>query len=536
MISERQIESWLIRNSYRAKNWIVLIEFDNIMRSDVKSFLDIDSGKITEFDIPESIGPDNITDKRNLQYVYSVYIDKDRMTTIVRDVDYYYLIKNSKTMKELGYDDVMLFETVYGKNRVDSSGDQTVITNDNSDNVNLMAILNEFIGKSDRNLYSNEELKKIATSIKVCEKLIRQSNRHKLISMITSRLRELCEDLSSKERGDDDKIIINSTITRARYLKNLISKLSSKDRKDLSIKRVDKMSSSYEIDGVIPSDFCCKSVEEKIELWKRYVTGQGRYESEKLDLSGFYHLTPDVLSKTPRNREITEIKFSQNINIKDFGWLVNFSGLKCINFWSCTQLTNNMIDKLFEYIESNGNIQLTSLGINHCYQITGHAILSLKYLKHIYQVWFNNPAMITQYSIWDSTVSDEEWDGLPKIPSLHKLMIDSDGLTPDFLSSLIEKCPNLMHLVVSDKNINRIRQYSIGSRGGREDDETLLIQSKDNPKKSFKLFKPVRFIKLSEQYSSATFSDTMLDVIKDRSPCSVDQMETDPTDSLTGQV
>ena len=44
-------------------------------------------------------------------------------------------------------------------------------------------------------------------------------------------------------------------------------------------------------------------------------------------------------------------------------------------------------------------------------------------------------------------------------------MIDSDSLTPDFLSCIVKKCQNLTHLVVSDKNIDRIHQYSVGSYG-----------------------------------------------------------------------
>ena len=373
-MNERELKYYIISKANRSKIWVVLREFESITMADKRSYLDLDTKFTNEFELPISEGPGSINQK-SLQYVYAVHIDSESMIVIVQDgKGFYYLIKNDKIEKKETehYNSIeTIIPLIYKKYKeFDNKNilEQNINNNSEIKWINILTMYREkqILGND---VYTKKEILEISNKLGLSHKKTRKLNKTSLIEWIEcslEKLKEKEENTCKKENeeiDENDKFEIISRVTRSNDLWSILKHLTQTDRKHLGIPKITKIAlTSLETkkvsNNIIPSDFAeILDIEKRTQLWKKYVLSSVK----TLDLTGLYHLTPEILTKTPNNDQITEILMSQNINIDQFEWFKVFKHIQGVSIWSCIQIDDNIFDRLCKQLPYT----ITSLGMNH---------------------------------------------------------------------------------------------------------------------------------------------------------------------------
>lgn len=314
---------------------------------------------------------------------------------------------------------------------------------------------------------------------------------------------------NKRDKDNAEQPQIESEITVCSTFRKALACLTSTEQKRLNIRRVSPSPFTEPqrkmLSGVISLDFVCKSTDEQKDLWRKFV----KQQTETMDLSGFQLICPEILTSAKPNKSVTGLILYQNNKITNFEWLTSvLPNLKTLSIWYANMLQNEDLSSLPS--------SLQELEFHHCYQLTGRCLITLlsPKMNGLNKLVLDNPVMHCQENTFTTVITPNEWATL-KNPALELLMLNSDGLTPDFAYYIIKCCPSLKRFVVADLVVDKLYKQTVSGY----DKEEVVFQSFMNLKKGFKRAREIRFTDLlKDKYDANQFSDSMLKIIKSKTP------------------
>lgn len=298
---------------------------------------------------------------------------------------------------------------------------------------------------------------------------------------------------------------VSSRIVVCKSFREALLGLNSTEQKRLNIRKVPASAFTEPqqkcLEGVIGIDFIGKSIEEQTNLWKKFVRQQ---TTDTMDLSGFLLISQEIMATAKPNKGVSKLIFYQNNKLTNFEWLsVVLPNLKTISIWYGNMLQNEHLATL--------PVSLQELELHHCYQLTGRCLLHLLIPKmsSLSKLVLDNPIMHCQENTFTTVITPAEWSTL-RNPGLTLLMLNSDGLTPDFTYYILASCPMLQRFIVADLVVDKLFKQTISGY----DKEEIIFQSFMNVNKGFKRSREVKFTDLlKDKFEANQFSESMLKII-----------------------
>lgn len=321
---------------------------------------------------------------------------------------------------------------------------------------------------------------------------------------------------NTKTKQLDSKIHIASTF------KGGLALLTKQELKRYGIKSTPSLSTndSDELKDTVCVDFIHQNAEQQKDLWRKFVRGA---KDQKLDLSGFQTVEHDILVSAKPNKKINTLILYQNNRITTFEWVAKIiPNVRTISVW----LSNTFNDDVVKNLVDNVPL-IQEFEAHHCYAVTGRCLIDLLRLKLLNKLMLDNATLKCQENTFGTVIKDDEWSGI-MCESLSLALINSDNFTPDFADYLLKSCPNMAHLVISDKVLEKLHQSTLS---GHEKDE-IVFQSFHDKGRGFKRFKTVKFINLiRNKVNPKPFSDSMLKIIEAKRQLKKNEQLSDSTNN-----
>jgi hypothetical protein len=339
-----------------------------------------------------------------------------------------------------------------------------------------------------------------------------------LVDFTDKRLVTLVQDNQYYYLIDNTEIIVEevkdykSHIIYHKSLSGLVSKLSSTLRKKLKLKAISKAKlrskEKTNLEGVVSIDFIGKTHEEQVGLFKKYATD--RRNKLCLDLSGLFVLDPKVISDAMMVFPQEQIVLYQNNKFTSFDWLKYFPNIKILSIWYINTLVDSHIDELVIAAP-----KLNTLEFHYCYQLTARILMPLSKLNLLEKLVINNEKCNMQELAYETVIKDDEWPTISN-EGLSLVLINSHNLTLDFIDFFLKSFTGVNNFIMNELVLAKLEKNS--SNGSKDHEDPISFHSILDTNHGFKRYRNVKIFDLVRNKCGNTFSNAMLDVIKDRSP------------------
>lgn len=322
----------------------------------------------------------------------------------------------------------------------------------------------------------------------------------------------------TKQEGNNEVTDYESTIICNNSLSGLVAGLPKPMRKKLKLKTSDKIKLKHtdriQLDRIVPIDFIGKRHIEQVKLFRDYC----KQDADVLDLSGLFLLSPKVIEDTAIfSKKIfshTQVILYQNNQFNKFGWLKHFPHIKILAMWYITTVTNDDIDLL---VESAPNLE--TLEFHHCFQLNGRILIPISTLVRLDKLIINYERCDLQKEIFETIIKDNEWE-LIKNTNMSVVLIDSHNLTLDFIDFFLKSFKGINHFIMNKMVLDKLKNNS--ADGFKDREEPISFHSSEDTNIGFKRNRDVRIYDLVRNKCGNVFSESMLNLIKERSPDKAD--------------
>jgi hypothetical protein len=461
-LTNREMGFWLLNNSVRGSGWIFHHYAESILGHDDVVYYERDGTQMSD-ELRKNLDDD--LKSENVEYVYSVYLDNQRLIAIISTKSkHYYVIKN--------------INEIYEKQR-----QRTEIFSQMTD-----------------------ETKKKLANMTDDERLMELENQEK-------EMKEKAEKEKREAFSDRFEKHISS-IWMTKSLKDAIKILSSQERKLLMIKKSEQMKfSKIEHDMlndqklILPIDFAFKTNEELVNVWKRYLE-QGKDELQLSDI-----MSPSINSEfidthsdeIENNKRVKKLFMNQNENIDSFDWLRHFPNIEDVMILYTYQLTNDDVADICRLCPN-----LKKIRLSRCFRIDGRILLDLFKLPNLQTITLDDPELLCQKNTYSFLIKDDEWEGV-MCESLKSLYLGSETVTNDLMSYVFDACPNLETIMLNDRILyNKVLPYMINGNDMTETVKVIGIPSRS----VYSFFRQVKVKTTARGISREMFSESMKRVIE----------------------
>src|SRR3989338_6447798 len=302
--------------------------------------------------------------------------------------------------------------------------------------------------------------------------------------------------------------ILNSEIRRSSRLTTILASLTSAEKKLLNLRGL-KMRSTDQRLLNLPQGFDFGHGDQDACVWREWIKNSQTMEffQNTLNLANAQILNGEFLwEHSPVSPLIKEISLYQNVMITSWKWLQRFPNLETLNCTFCTQLSNKSIGQICQFVP-----RLRHLNLTQCPELSLELFIPVLRHSSLETIWIERATFLCQTNPYRNLILPGVWKQLES-RTLKKICITSDNLTADVLVDLMNACPNLEHLVMSQKLLeSRVGPNLIEG----SDDSTIKFQAYDNSKVGISLKKPVKIRQLlRDRYEEAKYSESMLQKIK----------------------
>lgn len=321
------------------------------------------------------------------------------------------------------------------------------------------------------------------------------------------------------EEGDEKHVDYRSRIIYRKSLSALVTTMSGSLRKKLGLKPINKIKLKNReltnLKGVLPIDFIGQTHEQKVKLFKQYATADS--QKDCLDLSGFYVLDPKVIIDTATMYKQDQVVMYQNNRFNSFEWLKYFPNIKILSMWYINTLLDEHIDALVQAAPG-----LNTVEFHYCYQLTGRILIPLGRLNLLEKLVINNERCDLQKLAYETVITDKEWEQIDN-NSLSLVIINSHNLTLDFIHFFLKSFHGVHNFIMNELVLKKLQDNS--ADGSKDREEPVSFHSIQDTKQGFKRYRDVKVFDLVRNKCGNTFSNAMLDVIKERSPEKAEAIE-----------
>jgi hypothetical protein len=368
-----------------------------------------------------------------------------------------------------------------------------------------MARLGEMISHPGTTVYQ--------TDCSACELGLRQDNLQYVYfaHFDNNRVTTLVQDDTTYYLIDNEQLEepqgIRSVIYCGSSLSKVLENVTGARKKAIGLKPRDKAKLSAKqqraLKGVTYIDFINVPKATQKTLWAQYIA---QHTDSRLDLSGFTMLEPDILETLPLHYR--ELVLYQNNKINSFTWLRRFTGLKTLSIWFNNSIQDADISTIRE-----ATPLLEVFEAHSCMSLTGRILLPLSTMPMLNKLVINNTGCLWQEKSYETVISDQEWETLNNA-NLQILLIDSYNLTLDVIAFILRGFKALQNFIMCPQILEKLEKNS----GSGYLDEVVMFHSAENLQQCFSRRRDIRVFDLVRNKCGNTFSDSMLQKIRELDP------------------
>lgn len=475
-LSDREYLYWITKQSCRKFAWIFTERFEQIIRHpDRKITLGQGASGCGDFEM-------KILD---VKHICCFYLNLERLLTMFTDGKLYYVVKNVN-------EQVAPDESAKG-----ADGDAEQVAENETDQV-AEGETDEMLTLTNEDQCTEGETDQVAGE----DESTRSDRARGAPPTIGGSDRPPTPEFNLETKPATSEIYITTSLDEA------VGYFSSNERKLLKLEKRNKIKLSKiqiaELKNVVCVDFISQNMEEKINLWRRFILQQ----KEQINLIGFNFLTPNIVEHTPMNAKVEHVILYQNSFITKFDFLKKFPKLKTLDIWH----SHNLRDKDIANLSSVAK-NIKFLNLRQCPRLTGVILISLAKCVNLNRLMIDDENLLCQKSVHDTSIYEER-DKI-RNSTLQYIYINSGRLTTDFIEDICYCFTGIVEFYVCPKIL---REAFENHRDGW-DDTTVTFRSTTESNKGFSMNRDIRFVSLlRDKYERCEYSESMLEVIRKTAP------------------
>jgi hypothetical protein len=135
-------------------------------------------------------------------------------------------------------------------------------------------------------------------------------------------------------------------------------------------------------------------------------------------------------------------------------------------------------------------------------------------MTNLEKLILDNPIMSCQENTYSTVIREEEWVAIDN-SKMEIVLINSDNLTLDYIDYMVKQFTGLKLFIMGHLVLTKLEENIIG---GYDEKDKIIFRSYEDKSSYVSTHKPLKIRNLIKNKYQAPFSDSMLNIIKERNP------------------